>query len=279
MDAIHLNAVGYKYDDGLQALRDVNIAIARGEKVALVGPNGAGKSTLLHIMSSLYLPTSGKLEIMGQEITKRTAEKARLSVGFLFQDPDDQIFMPRVWDDVAFGPVNMKLPPEEVRQRVEEAIAMAGIKGYEDRAPHHLSFGEKKRVAIAGILAMRSPVLLLDEPTANLDPQGRRDLVNVLDSLKDKTIVLATHDLSVAFELTDRVFVLKRTKLFDGSFRELVSRPDILSEANLELPSVPRLMEKWKARSGREFPIPLTIDEALDTLEREGSRSVPGPAD
>lgn len=268
MSAIRLSGVGYTYSDGVEALRDVDITIARGERVALVGPNGAGKSTLLHIMSSLYIPTSGRVEIDGVPIDKRTAEGARLKVGFLFQDPDDQIFMPRVWDDVAFGPVNMKLPPEEVRGRVEDAMVQAGIVGYEDRAPHHLSFGEKKRVAIAGILAMRSPILLLDEPTANLDPQGRRDLVNVLMPLREKAMVIATHDLSVALELTDRVIVLKRSVLYDGSFRGLVERPDILSEARLELPSVPRLMERWMERTGRTGPLPLTIDEALAMLDR-----------
>lgn len=272
MDAIHLNKVSYTYDNGSVALRDVSIAIARGERVALVGPNGAGKSTLLHLMSALYLPTEGALAIGGEEVTRRTAERARLNVGFLFQDPDDQVFMPRVWDDVAFGPINLRLSAEEVRARVEEAIAMAGIQGYEDRAPHHLSFGEKKRVAIAGILAMRSPVLLLDEPTANLDPQGRRDLVNILDALRNKTMVLATHDLSVAFELTDRVIVLKRSVLYDGGFRGLLERPDVLAEARLELPSVPRLMERWMQRTGRTGPLPLTIDEALAALEA-GERS------
>jgi len=269
LNAIHLSGVDYTYDDGMQALRDIEITISPGERIALVGPNGAGKSTLLHIMSSLYLPAAGRVEIDGEEVTKRTVEKARLKVGFLFQDPDDQIFMPRVYDDVAFGPLNMKLPPDEVEKRVMDAIGQAGIAGFEERAPHHLSFGEKKRVAIAGILAMHTPILLMDEPTANLDPQGRRDLVNILSDLEGKTMVIATHDLSVAFELTDRVIVLKRTVLYDGSFRGLVERPDILEEARLERPSVPRLMEKWMERSGRNGPLPLTIDEALVELEDE----------
>ncbi|NLK25813.1 MAG: ABC transporter ATP-binding protein [Euryarchaeota archaeon] len=264
-----MNGIDFTYDDGVKALQDVNITIVPGERVALVGPNGAGKSTLLHVMSSLYRPTAGQLEIFGEEVTQRTAEKARLKVGFLFQDPDDQVFMPRVWDDVAFGPLNMRLGPDEIKHRVGEAIELAGITGYEDRVPHHLSFGEKKRVAIAGILAMRSPILLLDEPTANLDPQGRRDLVNILESFQGKTMVLATHDLSVAFELADRVIVLKRKVLYDGGFRGLLERRDILAEARLELPSIPRLMEAWRIRSGKEFPIPLTIDEALGVLESE----------
>jgi cobalt/nickel transport system ATP-binding protein len=272
LDAIGLSGVGYTYEDGHRALRGIDLQIKKGEKVALVGPNGAGKSTLLHIMSALYMPTEGELEIMGEKVTRKVAEKARLSVGFLFQDPDDQVFMPRVWDDVAFGPNNLKLSADEVKRRVEEAMEAAGIKGYEDRTPHHLSFGEKKRVAIAGVLAMRPPILLLDEPTANLDPQGRRDLVNVLMPLRDKTMVIATHDLSVAFELTDRVIVLKRTVLYDGDFRGLVERPEILAEARLELPSVPRLMERWMERTGRKGPLPLTIDEALDMLDGDDGR-------
>ena len=193
-------------------------------------------------------------------------------VGFLFQDPDDQIFMPNVWDDVAFGPINMGLGAEEVKERVREAMAMAGILGYEERAPHHLSFGEKKRVAIAGVLAMRSPILLLDEPTANLDPQGRRDLMKILDSLS-QTVVLATHDLSVAFELTDRVIVLKKRKIFDGDPGELVERPEILSEASLELPSLLRMMARYREETGRSFALPLNVDEALRiVLEREGEK-------
>jgi len=260
--------VSYAYPDGIRALEEVDLAIGSGERVALVGPNGAGKSTLLHILAGLYLPTSGKVEIMGKELTKKSAEEVRRPVGFLFQDPDDQIFMPRVWDDVAFGPINMKLDPAEVRVRVEEALGLAGIDAYADRVPHHLSFGEKKRVAIAGVLAMKPKILLLDEPTANLDPQGRRDLVKILDSLNN-TILLATHDLSVAFELTDRVIVLKKSIVFDGDFSSLIEDRSVLSQANLDLPSLPRLMAAWRERKGRSFSLPLTVDDALAIMERE----------
>lgn len=255
----------YSYEDGTIALDGVDLSIEAGERVALVGPNGAGKSTLLHVLDALYLPADGELEIMGVPVTKRTAPEATRRAGFLFQDPDDQIFMPRVWDDVAFGPVNMGLGEEEVARRVEEGLALAGVTEHADRVPHHLSFGEKKRVAIAGILAMDPEILLLDEPTANLDPQGRRGLVNVLRSLK-KTMVIATHDLSVAFELTDRVVVLKRKVLYDGDFRGLMARADVLTEANLELPSLVRALEEWKRRTGRRFEMPLTVDEAVETL-------------
>jgi cobalt/nickel transport system ATP-binding protein len=268
LDAIKLTGVSYVYADGIKALDNVNLTIKEGERVALVGPNGAGKSTLLHIIDALYLPTSGEVEIMGTVVNKKTAREAIKRMGLLFQDPDDQIFMPRVWDDVAFGPINMGLPEEEVRKRVEEGMALAGVSSLHERVPHHLSFGEKKRVAFAGLLAMRPDILLLDEPTANLDPQGRRDLMTVLDS-QGKTMVIATHDLSSAFELADRVVVLKRSKLYDGGFRQLISSPSILTEANLELPAMVRLMLEWRVRTSAGYDIPLTVNEALQVLETE----------
>lgn len=271
MDALKLAGVGYVYSDGIRALENISFSVGQGERVSLVGPNGAGKSTLLRILAGLYFPTSGIAEIMGTQLTKKDAERLRRNVGFLFQDPDDQIFMPKVWDDVAFGPINMQLNEEEVKGRVAEAIHLAGIDGYEQRVPHHLSFGEKKRVAIAGVLAMKAPILLLDEPTANLDPQGRRDLVKILDSLSE-TVVLATHDFSVALELTDRVIVLKKKKIFDGSLEDLVERADVLTEASLELPSLLRMMSKYREKSERKFALPLTVEEALKIMLEEENR-------
>ena len=171
MDALRLRNVSYRYPDGTRALENVNIVIEAGERVSLVGPNGAGKSTLLHMLDALYIPTEGTLEIAGIVVNKKTAAQATMKAGLLFQDPDDQVFMPRVWDDVAFGPINMGLGEPEVRKRVERSMALAGVTDYADRVPHHLSFGEKKRVAIAGLLAMEPQIYLLDEPTANLDPR------------------------------------------------------------------------------------------------------------
>lgn len=262
-----LENVMYRYPEADIAIENIDLVIEKGERVALVGPNGAGKSTLLHIMAGLFVPSSGRAWINEVELTKRSASAARKGVGLLFQDPDDQIFMPTVYEDVTFGPINMGLKEDEVDQRARKAMDLAGVGGYGDRVPHRLSTGEKKRVAIAGLLAMSPPTLLLDEPTANLDPQGRRDLVKVLDSL-DQTIVLATHDLSVAFELTDRVIVLKRNKIFDGDFRKLIHDQNVLKEASLELPSFSRLMSKWGEKTGTGFEPPLTVDEALDILVR-----------
>jgi cobalt/nickel transport system ATP-binding protein len=265
MDSLRLEKVSYRYPESENAIEDLDIIIEKGERVALVGPNGAGKSTLLHIMAGLFIPTGGKAFIGGVELTKKSAAEARKNVGLLFQDPDDQIFMPTVFEDVAFGPLNMGLPEKEVIDRVKTAMKQSGVEEYSERVPHRLSTGEKKRVAIAGLLAMSPPTLLLDEPTANLDPQGRRDLVNVLDAL-DHTIILATHDLSVAFELTDRVIVLKKRKIFDGDFRTLIKDKKVLVDARLELPSFSRLMEKWAERTGRTFEPPLNVDDALEEL-------------
>jgi cobalt/nickel transport system ATP-binding protein len=271
LDALRLRGVSFSYPESPPALQNIDLAITSGEKVALVGPNGAGKSTLLHLMSGLSLPRSGEIVVNGITLSKKDAPQVRRQVGFLFQDPDDQIFMPSVWEDVAFGPINMKLPEEEVRTRVAKAMADCGISEFGDRVPHRLSLGEKKRVAMAGLLAMDPGILLLDEPTANLDPQGRRDLVRVLQACK-QTLVLATHDLTTAFELTQRVIVLKKTVIFDGTFRELLRREDVLREASLELPSFARLMQAWKKETGREFEAPLTVEEALQVLLKQTGR-------
>ncbi len=267
MAALKLTEVSFVYPDGIRALDKVSLSINEGERVALVGPNGAGKSTLLRLMAALSMPTEGAIEIMGEKLVKKDSERLRRNIGFLFQDPDDQIFMPTVWDDVAFGPINMQLDSVEVENRVAEAIRVAGIGGYELRVPHHLSFGEKKRVAIAGVLAMRTPILLLDEPTANLDPQGRKDLIEVLKSLGG-TVLIATHDLAVAMELAKRVLVLRGRVLFDGDFKTLLEEPNVLTRANLELPAMCRLMAEWRKRTAKAFAIPQTVDEALDILLR-----------
>lgn len=265
MDAFELSDVSYHYADGRCAIENMSFSIKPGERVALVGPNGAGKSTLLHLLAGLFVPTKGEARIMGVLLTKKEAPKARRHVGLLFQDPDDQIFMPTVWEDVAFGPINYGYSEEEVRRRVGEAMAMTGIQGFEERVPHHLSLGEKKRVAMAGLLAISPDILLLDEPTANLDPQGRSDLVNVLEQRKE-TVVIATHDLAVAFHLAKRVLVLKKSVLYDGDFAGLVEDEMVLREARLELPSFSRLMQAWAKDTGKSFSPPLTVQEALEVL-------------
>jgi cobalt/nickel transport system ATP-binding protein len=235
--------------------------------VALVGPNGAGKSTLLSLMSGLFAPSQGIIEVMGRSLTRKQVGPARRHVGLLFQDPDDQIFMPTVQEDVAFGPMNMELDEKEVKARVEEALRSTSLEGYRDRAPHHLSIGEKKRVALAGLLAMSPEILLLDEPTANLDPQGRRELINVLKG-REETLILATHDLGIAFELTSRVIVLNKKVLFDGDHADLLDEQEILRQARLELPSFSLLMQGWGELTGERFEPPMSVAEALEIMRR-----------
>ncbi len=266
MVVISLRDVSFEYPGHIQALEDVSLELKEGERVALIGPNGAGKSTLLHLMAALDFAKQGNVSIAGKTVERRGAAEARKKVGFLFQDPDDQVFMPSVYEDVAFGPLNMGLAEEEVRERVDKALEAVGATHLAKRVPQNLSLGEKKRVAMAGLLSMSPPVLLLDEPTANLDPQGRRDLVNVLSGLK-QSMVIATHDLTVAFELADRAIVLKKKVLFDGTFRELMKRPDVLKEANLELPSFSRLMVMYKQHLNADFEPPLTVEEAFELLK------------
>jgi cobalt/nickel transport system ATP-binding protein len=262
-----LKEVCYRYSDGTSALDHLSFTIRKGEKVALVGPNGAGKSTLLNLMAGLFAPSQGTIEVMGMPLTRKQVGPARRHVGLLFQDPDDQIFMPTVHEDVAFGPMNMGLEEKDVKARVEGALRSTSLEGYRDRAPHRLSIGEKKRVALAGLLAMSPEILLLDEPTANLDPQGRRELINVLKG-REETLMLATHDLGIAFELTSRVIVLDKKVLFDGDHAKLLGEPEVLSQARLELPSFSLLMQGWGELTGERFEPPMSVAEALEIMRR-----------
>ncbi len=204
--AIKIERLHYSYPDGTEALKGIDLRIRRGENVALMGPNGAGKSTLaLHLNG--ILTGRGRVEIMGIEVNKKNVRKVRDLVGLVFQDPDDQLFSPTVREDVAFGPLNQRLPVEQVEHAVSRALSWVGMDGFEDRSPHHMSFGEKKRISLATVLAMDPEILVLDEPVANLDPRGRRgflELVKVLEATK----VVVTHDLDMARAVCDRVVLM-----------------------------------------------------------------------
>lgn len=229
---IEVRELEYSYEDGSPALDGISLDVSSGEIVAVLGPNGAGKSTLLRLLAGLLDPKKGSVQVDGIDIHGKKGDEARRKVGLLFQDPDDQIFMPRVWDDVAFGPINLRLEKDEVERRVEEAMSLAGLTGYEDRVPHHLSFGEKKRVAIAGVLAMKPDILLLDEPTANLDPRGRRELVETVKGL-GCTIIIATHDLEAASLVADRAYILSREIIGEGTIDELMADKCLMERADL----------------------------------------------
>jgi cobalt/nickel transport system ATP-binding protein len=262
---LELKGVSYSYPDGTTALQDLSFSVSTDEKIAVLGPNGAGKSTLLKIVAGLMFPDSGDVLIEGELLTKKNADLLRRKMGFLFQDPDDQIFMPRVWDDVAFGPINLDLAEDEVISRVREAIRKVRLEGMEERVPHHMSYGEKKRVAIAGVLAMRPEMLLLDEPTANLDPKGRAELIAILRSL-DKTMIIATHDVNVASVMVERALVVNKRKLAEGSLRDVFSQANLLEGANLEVPDVTKLFLTLKEMGMQVDNLPLSVEEGSKEL-------------
>ena len=210
MNAIEINNLCFHYPDGKEALGGISLSIPEGESVALIGPNGAGKSTLLLHLNGLLpekLDHGGSVRIFGQPITRENVDRIRREVGLLFQDPDDQIFCPTVFEDVAFGPRQLGLTRGQIAQRVEETLKRVGLAGFESRLPHHLSGGEKRRVCLAGVLACDCRTLVLDEPTSDLDPRGKRQLKDLLRQLP-ATKLIATHDLELVAELCARTIVL-----------------------------------------------------------------------
>jgi cobalt transport protein ATP-binding subunit len=230
---VDVRGLSYSYPDGRPALRGVDLHVAPGEKVALVGPNGAGKSTLLLHLNGI-LRGQGDVRVCGMAVDDENLGRIRASVGLVFQDPDDQLFSPSVAEDVAFGPAAMGLSADEVSQRVGEALAAVGMAESGERVPHHLSGGEKKRIAIATVLAMDPEILVLDEPTAGLDPRGRRGLIRLLADLP-QTMLVATHDLRMVVELFPRTVVLDEGKVVaDGPTEALMADQALLTAHGLE---------------------------------------------
>jgi cobalt/nickel transport system ATP-binding protein len=228
--------LSYSYPDGTRALAGVSFRIEHGEAVAIVGANGAGKSTLLQHLSGCLLPTAGAVRVGDLPLTRSTLAAVRRSVGMVFQDPDDQLFMPTVFDDVAFGPLNLGLPPAEIESRVARALATVGAAHLKDRPPYRLSGGEKRAVAIATVLAMAPDVLVLDEPSASLDPRARRQLIALLAGFAHTKIV-ATHDLDLALDLCGRTIVLEGGRVAaDGRTGEILRDRARLEAWGLELP-------------------------------------------
>ncbi len=204
---IEVERVSFAYPDGRRALQDVSLTIAPGQKVALVGPNGAGKSTLLLHLNGILRPSAGTVRVCGLPVRDGNLGRVRAAVGLVFQDPDDQLFSPTVFDDVAFGPIYQGLPEPQVRAAVRSALAAVGMADYAERVSHHLSLGEKKRIAIATVLAMAPEILVLDEPSAGLDPRARRGLINLLRELP-QTMLVSTHDMRLVMELFPRTVIM-----------------------------------------------------------------------
>lgn len=228
--------LSFAYPDGHQALRNVDLHVHHGEGVALLGPNGAGKTTLLLHLNGILRPSSGTVRVDGLEVSDESAMEVRRRVGLVFQDPDDQLFMPTVGQDVAFGPANFGVEGEELERRVSDSLRAVSMLEASDRAPHHLSYGERRRVAIATVLAMRPEIVVLDEPTSNLDPASRRELIDVLRGLPVTQLVV-THDLPFALELCPRAVVMDEGRIVAGDATiQILTDETLMKSHRLELP-------------------------------------------
>ena len=243
---LRFDDVHYRYPNGYEALCGVSFCITHGEKVALVGANGAGKSTLLLHTNGLLIPSQGEVVMVGIKLTRRTLPLVRQSVGLVFQDSDNQLFMPTVEEDVAFGPSNMRLEPEEIRRRVTEALDAVGALHLRGASPFRLSGGQKKRVAIATVLSMEPSVLVMDEPTSNLDPRARRQIIDLIRRFGHTTLI-ATHDMEMVLDLCDRTIVMKQGRIVaDGSTRHVFGDLALIEECGLEQPCELRMKRALK---------------------------------
>ena len=233
---LKINNLSYAYPDGHKALKGIDFSINQGESIAILGPNGAGKTTLILHLNGILGELKGEIEVDGLEYSSENIGKIRKTVGVVFQDPDDQLFMPTVIEDVMFGPKNFGYSNEESETNAEEALKMVGMENFQDRAPHHLSFGQKRKVAIATVLASKPKLLVLDEPASNLDPASRRDLIDILIKL-DISIILVTHDLPMALEICERSLVLNEGIIKEDSLtKDILQNKQLMKENRLELP-------------------------------------------
>jgi cobalt/nickel transport system ATP-binding protein len=278
MRAIDVQGVRFTYDDGTAALQGIDFHCEEGEFVAILGSNGSGKTTLIQLLTGLLRAKSGRIAIGGREIGTLPDRELYQRIGLVFQNPNDQLFAATVEEDVAFGPRNLNLPEAEVQQRVTEALAAVAAFPLKGRAIHHLSFGEQKKVSLAGVLAMRPSVLILDEPTAGLDPAGEAQMMQLLKKLNREermTVILATHSVDMLPLFASRIYVLDRGRVLEaGTAEEIFCQQEMIVRARLRLPYVSRLMYEMKRHDGVPIDgLPLTIGEAraqlLDLIPRE----------
>lgn len=255
--AIRVTNLIYRYPDGTPALNGVTLEIPQGARTVLLGPNGAGKSTLMLHLNGLLEPLGGEVHVEGRSLAEGGEDWVRQRVGMVFQDPDDQVFSATVEEDVAFGPRNLGLAPGEVARRVRAVLARLRLEALAGKAPQHLSYGEKRRVALAGVLAMEPVILILDEPLAFLDPGGQRILRGILDELskEGKTLIVATHDVDFAAEWADHVIILKRGRVWKEGGKEILLDPALVEEAGLDLPLAARIFWGYDLPHGQEPPL------------------------
>jgi cobalt/nickel transport system ATP-binding protein len=276
MNVVETVDVTYQYPDGTKALNEINFKAPEGKIIALLGPNGAGKSTLFLHVNGILKPTTGCVKIEGNPVNyeRKGLKKLRQRIGIVFQNPDDQLFAPTVAEDVAFGPLNLDLPKEEVESRVQDALKRVGMEGFENKPPHHLSGGQKKRVAIAGILAMHPKIMILDEPTSGLDPRGASQIMKLLYKLNREgiTIIISTHDVDLVPLYAYQVYIISEGNIIkEGSPQNVFADVETIRKANLRLPRIAHLMEILQKKDDLPFdkPYPLTIGEARRKLLKE----------
>ncbi|ADB57483.1 energy-coupling factor ABC transporter ATP-binding protein [Archaeoglobus profundus] len=262
MDALEVSNLSYAYEDR-KVLDNVTFSVEEGEIITILGPNGAGKTTLFLNLVGI-LKGEGEIKLFGKKIEDYSRKELVKTIGMVFQNPDDQIFMPTVFDEIAFGLINLGFEKNEIVRRVNVVLEKFGLEGYKDRYPHHLSFGEKKKVAIASAICTEPRILLLDEPTANLDPVSREELIEIIRDLNDDgmTILIATHDTELALQ-SDKTIILNREIVKIGKPKDVFLDLDLLRQNGLDAPQIVKLFMKLGLK------IPQSLDEAVEIIKRE----------
>jgi cobalt/nickel transport system ATP-binding protein len=265
---ISVKDVKFNYPAGVNAINGVSLEIGQGERVAILGPNGSGKSTLILLIAGLLTPQKGEIKVFGEKTTSKDFQKFRSRIGIVFQDPDDQLFTQSVIEDIEYGPKNLKLPEEDIKQRSREVLEKIGVYHLKDRHPHRLSFGEKKKASLATALVLKPELLILDEPTANLDLVSRRGLLGMLNDLNRSgtTVLVSTHDVEALPELADRVVVISHGSLLGGGATSKVLQDlPLLESAGLEPPAIVKLFSELHSK-GIVKEMPITIKDGQRQL-------------
>lgn len=269
---IELSSVFYNYPNGYKAIQDVSFEAFEGDRIAILGPNGAGKSTLLLLLAGLIKPSKGIVKLFGFDTKSKEFESVRRRIGIVFQNPDEQLFCPTIWEDVVFGLENLGLSEKEIELRANEALEFVGLLDHKQKAPHRLSVGEKKKASIATALALKPDILLLDEPTANLEPALKREFISLLNKLykKKMNVVIATHDVDLIPYIVQEVYLLNNGKVIaKGDIKEILSNFKLLTKCRLEPPIITKLFKTLKdVYELKVESLPLTVEEAVSLMRK-----------